>query len=31
MKEDLGFEPRYDLVSALKDYLEWRRTFGFLE
>jgi UDP-glucose 4-epimerase len=31
MRDDLGFEPRYDLVSALKDYLEWRRTFGFLE
>jgi UDP-glucose 4-epimerase len=31
MREDLGFEPRYDLVSGLRDFIQWRRDFGFLD
>lgn len=31
IKEDLGFTPRYDLLSGLKDYLEWRETFPYLD
>ena len=28
---DLGFCPKYDLRSALKEYLDWRRTNNFEE
>ena len=28
---DLGFCPQYDLHSALKEYLDWRRTNNFEE
>ena len=31
MREDLGFEPKYDLVSSLRDYIEWRQSSGFLD
>ena len=31
MVEDLGFVPRYDLVSGLRDYIEWRHTFQFMD
>jgi UDP-glucose 4-epimerase len=31
IKEDLGFEPKYDLVSSLKDFIEWRQSSGFLD
>ena len=30
MREDLGFEPRYDLVSGLRDFIQWRQAVGFL-
>ena len=31
MREDLGFEPKYDMVSSLRDYIRWRQSFGFLD
>jgi nucleoside-diphosphate-sugar epimerase len=31
LREDLGFVPRYDLVSALEDFIDWRRAFGFMD
>ena len=31
MREDLGFEPKYDMVSSLRDFIEWRQSVGFLE
>ena len=31
IREDLGFVPRFDLVSALKDYIKWRRDFNFMD
>ena len=31
MRDDLGFEPKYDMVSSLRDYIEWRQNFGFLD
>ena len=31
MREDLGFVPRYDLVSGLRDYVKWRRDFNFMD
>ncbi len=29
LREDLGFEPSYDLVSGIRDYLAWREASGF--
>ena len=29
IRDDLGFRPRYDLVSGLREYLRWRSDFGF--
>jgi nucleoside-diphosphate-sugar epimerase len=26
-----GFVPKFDLVAALKDYIEWRQTFNFMD
>ena len=31
MREDLGFAPKYDMVSSLRDFIEWRQTYGFLD
>ena len=31
MRDDLGFEPKWDMVSSLKDFIEWRQSFGFLD
>ncbi len=31
MREDLGFQPKYDMVSGLRDYIQWRQTFGFVD
>ena len=31
MREDLGYEPKYDMVSGLKDYIQWRQSFGFMD
>ena len=31
MREDLDFTPKYDLVSGLKDYINWRLTYNFME
>jgi UDP-glucose 4-epimerase len=31
IKEDLGFETRYDLLAGLKDYIGWRRRSGYLD
>ena len=29
LRGDLGFEPVYDLVSGIREYLAWRETSGF--
>ena len=29
LREDLGFEPAYDLVSGIREYLAWREASGF--
>ena len=29
LREDVGFEPDYDLVSGIREYLEWREASGF--
>ncbi len=31
MKEDIGFTAKYDLVSGLREYLNWRREYNFTE
>ena len=31
IREDLGFEPGLDLQSGLKNYLDWRTEFDFLD
>ena len=31
MRDDLGFVPKYDIVSALRDYVKWRRDFDFMD
>ena len=31
MREDLGFVPKYDMASGLKDFIEWRQTFNFMD
>ena len=31
IREDLGFETRFDLVSGLKEYISWRRLSGYLD
>ena len=31
MREDLGYVPRFGLVSALRDYIKWRRDFNFMD
>ena len=31
MREDLGFVPKYDMVSALRDYIKWRRDLNFMD
>jgi len=31
IRRDLGFVPRFDLVSGLREYLQWRQTFSFRE
>ena len=31
IREDVGFVPQYDLVSALRDYIKWRQTFNFMD
>ena len=31
MREDLGWVPQYDTVSALRDYIKWRRDFNFMD
>ena len=31
MREDLGFTPKYDQVSGLRDYIKWRQTFDFMD
>ena len=28
---ELGFTPKHDLVSGVREYLNWRRTFPFLD
>ncbi len=28
---ELGFKPRYDIVSGVREYINWRRTFPFLD
>jgi nucleoside-diphosphate-sugar epimerase len=29
LRADLGFKPRYDVVSGVREYLEWREKFSF--
>ena len=29
LRQDLGWQPAYDLRSGLADYLQWRRESGF--
>ena len=29
LREDVGFRPAYDLVSGIREYLEWREASGF--
>ncbi len=29
--QEVDFAPQYDLVSALKDYINWRQTFNFMD
>jgi nucleoside-diphosphate-sugar epimerase len=29
LTEDVGFKPAYDLVSGIREYLEWREASGF--
>ena len=29
LREDVGFKPAYDLVSGIREYLDWRETSGF--
>ena len=31
LREDLGFTASFDLASALRDYIQWRETFPFLD
>ena len=31
MKEDVGFTAKFDLVSGLREYLNWRREYNFTE
>ena len=31
MREDLGFVPKYDIVSGLRDYIKWRRDINFMD
>ena len=31
LREDTGFKPQYDIVAGVKDYIQWRRDFGFLQ
>ena len=31
MREDLRYEPKYDMVSGLRDFIAWRQDFGFLD
>ena len=31
IKEDLGFEPQFDIASGLKQYIDWRREFGYTD
>ena len=31
IKQDLGFTPSFDLLAALSDYLEWRRSLSYTE
>lgn len=31
LREDLGFQCRYDLESGLQEYLDWRRAYDFTE
>ena len=31
MKEDFGFVPKYDMASALEDFMKWRRDFNFTD
>lgn len=31
MKEDFGFEPKYDMAAALEDFMKWRRDSNFTE
>ena len=29
--EDLGWTPRFDLKAGLRDYIQWRQNYGFLD
>ena len=29
IKEDLDFQPQFDIASGLKHYIDWRREFGY--
>ncbi len=31
MREDLGFAPKYDMVSGFRDYIKWRRDMNFMD
>ena len=30
IREDLGFEPQFDIATGLRQYIDWRREFGYL-
>ena len=31
IREDVGFVPQYDPVTGIKEYIKWRRAYGFFE
>ncbi len=31
IREDLGFQPQYDIASGLKQYIEWRQEFDYTD
>ena len=31
IKEDLGFEPQFDIAAGLRQYINWRREFGYTD
>ena len=31
LNEDLGWVPQYDLDTGLNDYINWRKTIGYLD